>query len=78
MESSEGQTATVIEHIVEGKNVVLPDYSRHTFTAEQIEKGKHREFVVGKGGDWEEGGRGQLDFLKSRGLRPDGGVMGGR
>lgn len=60
-----------IEQVIEGKNVVLPDYSGHVFTEEQIEKNAHRTYVVGAGGRWEEDGLAQLTFLKRHGLRPE-------
>jgi SAM-dependent methyltransferase len=61
---------TAIEHLVEGKNVVIPNYSGRRFTEDELAKGTHREFVSGTGGDWEEGGLGQLRFLQQNGLRP--------
>src|SRR5690625_3522502 len=45
-----------------------PDYAGRTFTDQQIAAGKHRSFV---GGGWDEIGKHQLDFLISKGLRPD-------
>lgn len=58
----------VIPEIVEGKNILLPDYSGKRFTEEEIQKNAHRSFVAGAGGKWDEGGRGQLDFMISKGL----------
>ena len=60
----------VIPQHLEGMNIVIPDYSGKRFTDEEIEKNAHRSFVTGAGAKWEEGGRGQLDFMKSRGLEP--------
>lgn len=59
----------IIPETIEGKNIVLPDYSGKKFTEEEIKKNAHRGFVVGAGGKWDEGGRGQLDFMISRGLK---------
>jgi SAM-dependent methyltransferase len=62
---------TEIETLIEGTNVVLPDYANHTFSQERIEKQTYRTFVSGTGGTWDEGGASQLDFLKKRGLKPN-------
>ena len=59
-----------IEEIVEGNNVILPDYSGHVFTDEAIARGSHRNFVGGVTWRWEHGGNAQLKFLKQQGLRP--------
>jgi SAM-dependent methyltransferase len=61
---------TEIESLVEGSNVVLPDYTNRKFSEEQIEKGTYRSFVSGTGGSWDEGGAGQKDFLVAQGLKP--------
>lgn len=60
-----------VDEIIEGSNVVLPDYTGHTFTDEAIATGSHRNFVGGVGWRWERGGLGQLTFLKKNGLRPE-------
>jgi SAM-dependent methyltransferase len=60
---------TEIQTLIEGTNVVLPDYANHTFSQERIEKQTYRTFVSGTGGTWDEGGASQLDFLKKRGLK---------
>jgi SAM-dependent methyltransferase len=62
---------TEIEFLDEGVNVFLPDYTNRRFTEEQIERGIHRAFVAGNNGTWDEGGAGQLTFLKKHGLKPD-------
>jgi SAM-dependent methyltransferase len=63
---------TEIEALVEGTNVVLPDYTTRHFTEDQIERATHRAFVSGGTGDlWERGGLGQLNFLKAQGLKPE-------
>jgi len=61
---------TEIAEVVEGSNVVLPDYTGHTFSDKQISSGSHRSFVSGTGGSWEEDGRAQLTFLQQQRLRP--------
>lgn len=61
---------TEIEQIVEGSNVVLPDYSGRKFTEEQIARGVHRSFVSGSGGSWDEDSLAQLTFLRKHGLVP--------
>jgi len=71
MEETRTGSPTVIEHLVEGKNVVIPDYSGRHFSEEEIAKGTHRDFVSGSGGQWDEGGLGQLTFLRKQGLRPE-------
>jgi SAM-dependent methyltransferase len=60
----------VIPEIVEGKNIVIPDYSGKKFSDEEVQKNAHRSFVTGAGAKWEEGGRGQLDFMIAHGLKP--------
>jgi len=47
---------------------VQPDYSRHEFTEEELAQGAHRSFV---GGSFETHGRTQLDYLRTRGLKPE-------
>jgi SAM-dependent methyltransferase len=71
MEDTAERGGTAIQHLVEGQNVLIPDYSGRSFTEEEIAEGKHRNFVSGAGGQWEEGGLGQLAFLKKHGLSPD-------
>lgn len=62
---------TEIDEIVEGTNIVLPDYTAATFDEAAIARGSHRNFVGGLDWRWERGGLGQLTFLKKHGLRPE-------
>ena len=62
---------TDIPELVEGANVVIPDYAEQQFSEDDIETGAHRRFVSGKGGEWDRDGLRQLTFLKEHGLRPD-------
>jgi SAM-dependent methyltransferase len=60
---------TEIPEVVEGSNIVIPDYAGREFSEGQISSGSHRKFVSG-GGSWEEDGRVQLTFLQRCGLQP--------
>lgn len=59
---------TVIEHRVETKRAVTPDYSGREFTEEEIANGVHRKFI---GGHWDGHGEHQVEFLTEHGLRPE-------
>ncbi|KRF23266.1 class I SAM-dependent methyltransferase [Phycicoccus sp. Soil803] len=58
-----------IHRLVEATNVVVPDYTNVSFTEAQIERGAHRDFVVGLGAEWEADGRNQLEYLRTQGLQ---------
>ena len=60
----------MVEEVIEGNNVILPDYTGVVFTEEAIARGSHRNFVGGVDWRWEHGGLAQLNFLKEQGLRP--------
>lgn len=58
------------EQRIEGSNVLLPDYTAKEFSDEEVAENRHRSFVIGAGGDWDQGGEDQQAFLVKHGLQP--------